>query len=90
MMIVSKECTWSSSVRQQTKLSLKLWRRPRWQSALDKKWIAKSTNKIDKKKATTRSRWQYDTDEINQTKRVWLKNMIKMTDKVGLSCHRQA
>jgi hypothetical protein len=29
------------------------------------------------KKSTTRSRWQYDTDVINQTKRIWLKNMIK-------------
>jgi hypothetical protein len=29
------------------------------------------------KKATTRSRWQYDTDVINQTKIIWLKNTIK-------------
>jgi hypothetical protein len=26
------------------------------------------------KKATTRSRWQYDTIVINQTKKFWLKN----------------
>jgi hypothetical protein len=32
-----------------TKRTLKLRRRPRWQSALDKKWIAKLTDKIDKK-----------------------------------------
>jgi hypothetical protein len=36
-MIASKECPWSNRKRQQIKLSLKLWRRPRWQSALDKK-----------------------------------------------------
>jgi hypothetical protein len=36
-MIVSKECPWSSSERQQTKLSLNLWRRLRRQNALDKK-----------------------------------------------------
>jgi hypothetical protein len=47
---VSKECPWSSSERQQTKLSLKLRRRPRRQNALDKKWTAKSINKIDKKR----------------------------------------
>jgi hypothetical protein len=29
------------------------------------------------KKATTRSRWQYDTDVINQTKRIWLKKYDK-------------
>jgi hypothetical protein len=37
-------------------------------------------NKVDKqnrqKKATTRSRWQYDIDVINQTKKL-AKNMIK-------------
>jgi hypothetical protein len=40
-------------------------------------------NKVDKqnrqKKATTRSRWQYDIDVINQTKKL-AKNMIK-TDR---------
>jgi hypothetical protein len=76
-MIASKECPWSSSERPQIKLSLKLRRRPRWQSSLDKKWIAKWTNKIDKKKSTTRSRWQYDTDVINQIKRIWLKKYDK-------------
>jgi hypothetical protein len=45
---IIKECPWSSSKRQQTKLSLKLRRRLRRQSAIDKKnWIAKSTNKIE-------------------------------------------
>jgi hypothetical protein len=37
MITMSKECPWSSSKRQQTKLSLKLGRRSRRQSALDKK-----------------------------------------------------
>jgi hypothetical protein len=76
-MIASKECPWSSSERQQTKLSLKLQRRPRWQSALDKKneWPSRQTKST--KKATTRSRWQYDTNEINQTKRIWLRKYDK-------------
>jgi hypothetical protein len=72
MMMASKECPWQSSERQQIKLSLKLWRRPIWQSVIDKKWIAKST-----KKTTTRSRWQYGTDMITQTKRIWLKKHNK-------------
>jgi hypothetical protein len=37
----------------------------------------KMNSQVDKqnrqKKATTRSRWQYDTDVINQIKRIWLK-----------------
>jgi hypothetical protein len=38
------------------------------------------------RKATIRFRWQYDTNVINQTKRIWLKNdkVLTKVDSHGM------